>query len=84
MKRTTIVAHQGLLLEIKQLAEEQEQSVSDVIQEALRAYVKSRRRAKRGKISFLSAGQSGHADVSERAVEILEPDVDRAAGSGAS
>ena len=76
MKRTTIVADEGLLLEIKQLAEEQEHSVSDVIQEALQAYVKSRRRAKRGRISFAGAGQSGHADVSERAEEILESDAD--------
>lgn len=80
MKRTTIVADEGLLLEIKQLAEEQEHSVSDVIQEALRAYVKSRRGAKRGRISFAAAGQSGHADVSERAEEILESDADRRRG----
>lgn len=80
MKRTTIIADEGLLLEIKQLAEEQEHSVSDVIQEALREYVKSRRRARRGRISFAGAGHSGHADVSETAEEILESGADRGRG----
>lgn len=80
MKRTTIVADEGLLLEIKQLAEEQDHSVSDVIQEALREYVKSRRSPKRGKISFVAAGQSQHTDISERAEEILESDAERSRG----
>ncbi len=77
MKRTTIVADEGLLLEIKQLAEEEDHSVSDVIQEALRQYVRTKRRTKRSKISFVAAGQSGHADVSERVEEILESDAER-------
>ncbi|MCL5962312.1 MAG: ribbon-helix-helix protein, CopG family [Chloroflexi bacterium] len=79
MKRTTIVADEGLLLEIRQLAEDQNHSVSDVIQEALREYLKNRR-AKRGKISFIAVGNSGRSDVSERAEEILQADANREKG----
>lgn len=82
MKRTTIVADEGLLLEIKQLAEEENHSVSEVIQEALREYVASRRQARRGMISFLASGKSGCTDVSEKAEEILEADADRREGWG--
>ena len=80
MKRTTIVADEELLLEIKRLAEEQHHRVSDVVHDALREYVSSRRGAKRGKISFAGAGRSGHTDISERAEDILESDVDRGGG----
>lgn len=77
MKRTTIVADEGLLLEIKQLAEQQNESISEVIQAALGEYVRRRRPAKRGTISFVAAGRSGHAEVSERVEEILESDARR-------
>ncbi len=80
MKRTTIVAEEGLLLEVKQVAYEQGRSVSDVVQEALAEYVKSRRRAKRGKISFIGAGLSGQSDISEKAEDILESDIKRNGG----
>ncbi|MBI4321740.1 MAG: CopG family transcriptional regulator [Chloroflexi bacterium] len=72
MKRTTILADESTLLEIKQLAEEQEQSVSDVIREALSEYVATRRKPERGHISFIGAGRSGRTDISERAEEILQ------------
>ena len=75
MKRTTIVVEEGLLLEIKQIAEEENHSVSDVIQDALREYVRSKRQAKRGRISFVGTGHSGRADISEKAEEILEVDI---------
>lgn len=80
MKRTTIVAEEGLLLEVKQVAYEQGRSVSDVVQEALAEYVKSRRHAKRGKISFIGAGHSGQSDISEKAEDILESDTKRNGG----
>lgn len=80
MKRTTIVADEELLLEVKQIASEEDQSVSEVIQEALREYVKSKRQSKRGRISFVGAGRSNRADISEKAEEILAEDIRRTGG----
>ncbi|MDO8670354.1 MAG: type II toxin-antitoxin system VapB family antitoxin [Dehalococcoidia bacterium] len=82
MKRTTIVADEELLLEVKQIASEENHSVSDVIQEALREYVKSKRQSKCGRISFVGAGRSNRADISEKAEEILEEDIRQTGGWG--
>lgn len=82
MKRTTIVAEEGLLLEIKQIADEENHSLSDVIQDALREYVRSKRQAKRGTISFVGAGRSDRTDISEKAEDILDMDIHQNGGWG--
>lgn len=79
MKRTTILADESLLLEIKQLGDEMGKGFSEIVREALEDYVRVHRK-KRKPISFIGLGRSGHSDVSSRAEEILEEDVDSKVG----
>ncbi len=73
MKRTTILLDESLLLDIQQLAEEENTTASRVIREALAEYVAVRRKP-RPRLSFQAIGDSGQGDVSERAEEILAED----------
>ena len=79
MKRTTIQAEEGLLLELEQLAYRQGTSTSKVVREALAEYV-VRHREETKLPSFSAVASSGRRDVSERAEEILEEDVERSSG----
>ena len=79
MKRTTIQAEEGLILELQQLAYRLGTSTSTVVREALAEYVvKHREEAKLP--SFSAVGSSGRRDVSERAEEILAEDVEKDSG----
>lgn len=70
MKRTTIVADESLLLELKHQAKREGKTVSELIREALEEY---RRRSKGKKtLSFVGAGRSGRKDISEKSEKILE------------
>lgn len=70
MKRTTIVADERLLLELKHQAKREGRPFSELVREALAEYL---RRGKRKKtLSFVGAGRSGRRDVSEKSEEILE------------
>jgi len=79
MKRTTILADDELLLEVKKLAEEANKTTTAVIHEALAEYV-ARHRPRRKSISFIGLGHSGHTDTSERAEDILAAEIDPATG----
>ena len=79
MKRTTIQAEEGLLLEIEQLAYKIGKSTSHVVREALAEYVV--RHSEETKLpSFYAIGSSGRHDVSERAEEILEEGIAKEGG----
>ena len=79
MKRTTIQAEEGLLLELKQVADRLGTSTSKLVREALAEYVA--RHQKETKLpSFSSIGSSGRRDVSERAEEVLAEDVQKESG----
>ncbi len=74
MKRTTIVADEELLVELAQIARQRGQSTSDVIREALTAYVvRAKADPDRGRPlpSFTGLGE-GPEDLSERHEELLD------------
>lgn len=70
MKRTTILADEALLVEIKRLGRELNKTSTAIIHEALADYV-TRHRGRRKPISFVGIGHSGQADIAERSEEIL-------------
>lgn len=73
MKRTTIVADESLLLELKHRAKREGRTVSELIREALESYSRYSRRSKKTRtLSFVGAGRSGRNDISEKSKEILE------------
>jgi metal-responsive CopG/Arc/MetJ family transcriptional regulator len=80
MKRTTIMADEDTLLELKAIAQRQGKSTSQVIREALVKYVVAHRAEKQHKnplLALVGLGKSnGETDVSERAEEILAAEID--------
>ena len=81
MKRTTIEADEGLLLELNQLAYRLGQPTSSLVREAIAEYV-ARHREETRTLSFAAIGASGRHDISERAEEILAEDIDKDGWSG--
>lgn len=75
MKRTTIVADEALLLELKYRAKREGKTVSELIRKALDDYL--RRSERRKTLSFVAAGRSGRNDISEKSEEILEQGFER-------
>lgn len=65
MRRTTIMLDEEQWLALKDVAERERRSPSEVIREAVAAYVVERRPG--GLPSFVAAGASGRADGSRRA-----------------
>ena len=57
MQRTTIFVDDDLLLEAQHIARQRETTFTEVVQEALRAYVQANRAPRR--ISFIGIGRSG-------------------------
>ncbi len=80
MKRTTILADNDLMLEIKYLAAQQGKTVTAVVQEALAEYVAAHRQPRR--ISIIGIGESEEDDISERVEEILRAEIDPIYGWG--
>ena len=80
MKRTTIMADEDTLLELKAIAQRENKSTSQVIREALAKYVVTHRaegRYKNPLLALVGLGESdGETDVSERAEEILAAEID--------
>ena len=83
MHRTSILLDPGLLAELQRLARREGRPTSEVIRDALDAYVVERRDAERSLPGFvgIARGQEG-GDVAERSAEILaaepaEPEVDQ-------
>ncbi len=78
MKRTTIVADESILLELKHRALREGRPVSDLIREALNNYLRTNKTInKKRALSFVGTGKSGRKDISERSEEILEQAFDR-------
>ena len=80
MKRTTIMADEDTLLELKAIAQRQGKSTSQVIREALAEYVVAHRAEGRHKnplLALVGLGESdGETNVSERVEEILAAEID--------
>ena len=70
MKRTTIMADEALLLEVRDLAAREGKTLTAVFEEALRAYVGARR--PRHRVSFLGVGDSGQCEIDLDAILAAE------------
>ncbi len=70
MKRTTIFIDEGLLEEIRAISEEEGKNMSESIREAMKNYVRSKRRKKR-RLSFVGVGSSGKQGIASRHEELL-------------
>ena len=81
MKRTTIQADEPLLLELRQLADEQGMTTSQIIREALKQYLHKHQRGIRT-LSFAGVGSSGRKDISTKAEELLTTQVKKETGWG--
>jgi metal-responsive CopG/Arc/MetJ family transcriptional regulator len=83
MKRTTIMADEGTLLELKAIAQRQGKSTSQLIREALAEYVVTHRadgRHKNPLLALVGLFDGGPGDTSERIEEILEEEIDPISG----
>lgn len=78
MTRTTILLDDDLLLEVKQLARANGITATEVIREALKAYIGEQRRAR--PLSFAGVGKSGRRSISKKAEEVLRRKADRREG----
>ena len=70
MKRTTIFTEEYLYKEIKDISNEENRSVSEVIREAMEIYINQKRQKKK-KLSFIGIGNSGRKDIAENHEELL-------------
>ena len=70
MKRTTISAEEDLIKEIKNIANEENRSVTEVLREALENYIKQKTVTKK-RLSFIGIGNSGRKDIAENHEELL-------------
>lgn len=70
MKRTTIFAEEELFREIKDISNEENRSVAEIIREAMENYIKQKRLTKK-KLSFIGIGNSGRKDIAEKHEELL-------------
>ena len=83
MKRTTIMANEDTLLELKAIAQRQGKSISQVIRDALAEYVvihRSDGRHKNPLLALVGLFDGGPGDTSERIEEILEEEIDPISG----
>ena len=78
MKRTTILADEQLLVEVKYVAARDGKTVTQVIHEALAEYLVAHSRPRQ--LSIAGIGHSEAGEVSERVDEILRAEVDPVAG----
>ena len=70
MKRTTISAEEDLIKRIKNIANEENRSVTEVLIEALENYTKQKTVTKK-RLSFIGIGNSGRKDIAENHEELL-------------
>ena len=70
MKRTTVFADEDVLRKLREIAQRENSSVSEVMRKALVEYV-SLHRAKRSHLSLVGVCRSGRKDVTERSEKLL-------------
>ena len=78
MARTTMLLDDDLLLEVKQLARARGSTATEIVKEALKAYVGRRRPTRL--LSFTKAGRSGRRSISQNAEQILRRRADSQEG----
>jgi metal-responsive CopG/Arc/MetJ family transcriptional regulator len=70
MKRTTIVADETLLSEVKALARNEQRSAAEIIREALTRYVRERKR-EGSRLSYLGVAASGEPNIVQQHERLL-------------
>ena len=70
MKRITVFADEEVFRKLRDIAERENRSISEVARKALVAYV-SRRQPRRTRLSLVAIGKSGRKDVAARSEELL-------------
>ena len=70
MARTTIILDDNVLLDVKHLARSRQTTATQIIHEALTAYVEQQSESKLP--SFVGAGRSGRRSVARNAERILQ------------
>lgn len=73
MKRTTILADEALLVEVKHLAEQEGRTLTAIVQEALRAYVRTHQPPRR--LSVAGAGRSGQPQLARQEQVTLSDEI---------
>ncbi|GEM_PF-4123202 len=79
MKRTSWEFDETVLAELRRLAQQEGQTVSHMVREAVAEYVTAHRSA-RTALPFKALGASGVGDLSERVDDYLAAHADRAEG----
>ena len=75
MKRTTILAEEGLLLEARHLAQQQGQTFTQLVQAALVEYIQAHTPQRRLP-EWIGMGHSGDGTFASRDEEILAAEID--------
>ncbi|HEY6200141.1 MAG TPA: hypothetical protein VI231_16120 [Candidatus Binatia bacterium] len=70
MKRTTVFAEEEVFRKLREIAKQENSSVSEVARKALAVYV-ARRRPRRARLSLVGIGKSGRKDVAARSEDLL-------------
>jgi metal-responsive CopG/Arc/MetJ family transcriptional regulator len=71
MKRTTIFADENMLRDLKEISEQDNKSVAEVVREAITSYVRVRRKKRKAQPGFVGIGKSGRNDIAEKYEELL-------------
>ena len=76
MDRTTVFADEDVLRKLREIAKQENTTVSELTRKALAEYV-SRRRAKRSRLSLVGIGRSSRKDIAECSEEPLRKGLGR-------
>ncbi|MGH9754824.1 MAG: ribbon-helix-helix protein, CopG family [Blastocatellia bacterium] len=80
MTELTIQADEQLITALRALAARTSTTIEDLVRQALFDYLQRRQRPTAPEYSFIGIGRSGRSDLSLRAEELLEQDVNRREG----
>ena len=69
IKRTSVLAEEGVLTQLREIAKQESSTVAEVTRKALREYV-SRQRSKGWRLSLIGIGRGGRINIAERAEEL--------------
>ncbi|MGH9934702.1 MAG: ribbon-helix-helix protein, CopG family [Blastocatellia bacterium] len=80
MTELTIQADEQLIAALRALAARTSTTIEELIRQAILDYLQSRQQSGAPAYSFVGIGRSGRSDLSLRAEELLEQDVNRREG----
>lgn len=80
MSELTIQADEQLIAALRALATRTSTTIEELIRQALSDYLQRRQQSSVPAYSFIGIGRSGRSDLSRRAEELLEQDINRREG----